>query len=553
MLAEEKVWINCQNNTKKYFVSKGYEWKKNEQILVTISDLPIQSNQKIKVQCDYCNEKGVITYCYPPYSHYNKSRQYIEKDACGNCASLKRKEVHEAMYGVSYPMQRKEVVDKFRKNFDSVKNLFEECGLELLASSVDYENADTWLPFKCLEHQNVEGQKTTYRTLYSIRTACRVCGKRNQIKYREDSHLWKGGVVPLSTYLRERINPWKKDSRAAWGWRCVLSGKKNNTEVHHLNRNFNSILQETLISTDLPLLEKISEYQEKDLLRIEEKCLELHYHYGLGIPLLRTIHKDYHSQYGKEDGDIHTFMEFAEKCYGVKGSLEEWVKLKLDFKKKPYGKYHHPKKVGKSRFSGVTFSKGKWSYALYFRGNAYRQQGYETEVEAAYAYNLKSLEIKGEYAKLNQLTEEEKRYAKNKGVKVLIPKGKRGRNSKNSSRHIQQKLDYYPLKKEGETRFTNVRFNQKNQSWMYDFRFKNKSFTKRGFENDVQAAYAYNLRVKEVKGEEAILNYLTEEERNLMEKFFMEQIGTLSGKKKSPVSRFRGLLNLSDQKGGQPN
>jgi hypothetical protein len=65
---------------------------------------------------------------------------------------------------------------------------------------------------------------------------------------------------------------------------------------------------------------------------------------------------------------------------------------------------------GKSKYLGVYLDKGKyWRSQIYYNGKRYAVGSFLTEVEAARAYDLKAIELKGEFANLNfKLNEDEK-------------------------------------------------------------------------------------------------------------------------------------------------
>ncbi|OLR24937.1 hypothetical protein [Bacillus cereus] len=545
MLKTNEVSICCKKNNKnrKYFEDKGYTWDFEGCITVRIFDLPPQSNIEVEVQCDYCLEEGLVTYKYPSYAEYKNSRNIIAKDACKNCSHKKMMDVNIHLYGVPYPMQRKEVAAKFKKDFYEVKEAFAKCGYTLRTNNPEsYINADTPLEYYCENHPN-EIQTTIYRTIQQNGSACQYCGNEAKIKRGKESHLWKGGIVNISAYLRERIKPWKDATRKAWGRKCVLSDDDKNIEVHHLSRNFNASVKETFESLCLPILESVNQYSELDLRNLEKRCLELHFHYGLGICLARKVHKEYHNIYGKEDGNIETFIEFAQKYYGKQGVIKGLVEFTLQTDLEVRGKYYLPKKNATSRFFGVSLNKKtqKWGFFIYHLGKVYRQQGFNTEVEAAYAFNNKVKSVKGKNGSVNLLTEEEEAFAENCKTKVKIPKTIIKKTKQGVFKNERDKLTHFPWKeKTGFSRFTNV-YQDKRKRWGYSFTYKEKIYSKVGFMTDVEAAFAYNIRVKHVKGDMAILNQLTSEEEREMEFLFANKKDLLDEKRK-PTSQYHGVI-----------
>jgi len=76
--------------------------KKNAELEVNVFDLPLQSNIVVDVICDYCGEEYKIS-LDNRYKYYNNG--IIKKDACKNCAKLKRQESMMLTYGVEYALQ----------------------------------------------------------------------------------------------------------------------------------------------------------------------------------------------------------------------------------------------------------------------------------------------------------------------------------------------------------------------------------------------------------------------------------------------------------------
>ena len=138
---------------------------------------------------------------------------------------------------------------------------------------------------------------------------CPKCATENNSG--ENCNLWKGGVSPLAKHLREKINQWKKDSFKQTNYKCVITGVKGSVVVHHLT-GFNTILFETMETLNLPIYQTISEYTPEELKLIENKCLELHYKYGLGVVLSEEVHKEFHSIYGYGDNTPEQFKEFKQ-------------------------------------------------------------------------------------------------------------------------------------------------------------------------------------------------------------------------------------------------
>jgi hypothetical protein len=61
------------------------------------------------------------------------------------------------------------------------------------------------------------------------------------------------------------------------------------------------------------------------------------------------------------------------------------------------------KKKGTSKYKGVTFEAGKFRAVIMKDGKKYHLGMFESDIEAAEAYNRKAIELFGEYAALNEI------------------------------------------------------------------------------------------------------------------------------------------------------
>lgn len=147
----------------------------------------------------------------------------------------------------------------------------------------------------------------------------------NNSKYHEllstmDRHhhpAWKGGITPVIKHLRKFIknSQWQYDSYDSTKSKCSITGKygtkKNKIHLHHLY-SFNAIVRETMENLKLDFRENIGLYSNEEIDAIEKMCLELHYKYGLGVPLLEDLHREFHSLYGAGDNTPEQFEEFKK-------------------------------------------------------------------------------------------------------------------------------------------------------------------------------------------------------------------------------------------------
>lgn len=87
MLITKHVLVKWNPTTRLYFENLGYMYSKhNDAFEIPIEHLPVSSNIKIELQCDYCEKKITRS-----YSTYNKllNKSHSKKDACKKCIRLK--------------------------------------------------------------------------------------------------------------------------------------------------------------------------------------------------------------------------------------------------------------------------------------------------------------------------------------------------------------------------------------------------------------------------------------------------------------------------------
>lgn len=128
----------------------------------------------------------------------------------------------------------------------------------------------------------------------------------------------------------------------------------------------------------------------------------------------------------------------------------------------------------KSKYKGVKPRLGKFEASI-GKGESYRYIGtYETEIEAAVAYNVKAAELFGEFARLNEIPEE---------FANVVPK-----------------------KFSGSSKYRGVMFHKRVGKWQASVQHEKKRHHVGYFETPEEAARAYNEKAMELKGDKAKLN-----------------------------------------------
>jgi hypothetical protein len=196
------------------------------------------------------------------------------------------------------------------KRFDGeiVFNSFIIKGLEPNFKPEDYVNAKQKLPYLCLNHKEEGLKYTTFDELQKSKFICKSCYLSNNDK--ENHWNWQGGISSLTEHLRSKLSIWKLESLSKYKFKCALTNiHSKDLEIHHLY-NFSDIVLEVLENTNLPVKNKIYEYEEDDLKLIESTFEIIHMKYGLGIPLRKGIHVLYHRIYGFKNNSPIEFNQF---------------------------------------------------------------------------------------------------------------------------------------------------------------------------------------------------------------------------------------------------
>lgn len=142
----------------------------------------------------------------------------------------------------------------------------------------------------------------------------------NPLKESENPN-WKGGITPLSFWLRNQLGDWKKDSMESCNYKCVMTGK-NFDEIHHLT-SFKQIINETLEELGFEKTKTLEEYSSEELEILRVSIIKNNYKYGLGVCLKSNLHKLFHDCYGYGNNTPEQFKEF--KARYINGEFKDTI------------------------------------------------------------------------------------------------------------------------------------------------------------------------------------------------------------------------------------
>lgn len=242
----------------------------------------IDMHQKLPYICDKHKNKGILYLTYNNFKNRNAHCKYCDIE-------------HSQDYK--------------RYTYDFCLEEFAKNDYTLLEK--EYHDCDIPLKFICNKHKNKGVQYVTLYNLLHFNNNCQFC--KNELKSNENHWHWQGGISKISEYLRNKIKNWKMDSLKSTNYMCTLTHIPGKLEIHHLH-SFSDIVQETMILLNLPVYETINKYTDNELNLIIDKCLELHYKYGLGVPLLPIVHSLFHHEYGQDGSTTkEDFQEFTKR------------------------------------------------------------------------------------------------------------------------------------------------------------------------------------------------------------------------------------------------
>ena len=134
----------------------------------------------------------------------------------------------------------------------------------------------------------------------------------------ERHHNWQGGVSQVTKYLRRNLKEWKQKSLESNDFRCIITNKGGRLIVHHNNpdKPFHQIVKETFEIIGIEPQSNIEHYTREQLNEMVKVCSELHFKYGLGVPLTEELHSEFHIKYGYKDWKSEDFERFVREKRG---------------------------------------------------------------------------------------------------------------------------------------------------------------------------------------------------------------------------------------------
>ena len=132
-------------------------------------------------------------------------------------------------------------------------------------------------------------------------------------KFGIDNPSWKGGITPITTYLRDLCDEWFTLCKVQANYTCQLTGKKGGElHTHHLY-SFSNIVKDGHILHDIEIKNTINDYTDEELIILKEYVLSKHNNNTNGVVLCKEVHILFHKIYGKGENTPEQFEEFKER------------------------------------------------------------------------------------------------------------------------------------------------------------------------------------------------------------------------------------------------
>lgn len=195
----------------------------------------------------------------------------------------------------------------YRNSEDKIKSVINKMGCSLI-EIVFYNNMKDSLlkiEFTCFHTEEI-----SFGNFYSRKSGlCVECEMER--RKGETSYGWKGGVTPLTDYIRKNLKDWNNYCSKYYNYRCVVTNLPMD-HIHHL-QSFNLILSETLTELNFKSKGSVKDYSQEELSLVLEKFIEVQSRYPIGVPLISDVHNLFHKLYGRGNNTPDQFYEFIDR------------------------------------------------------------------------------------------------------------------------------------------------------------------------------------------------------------------------------------------------
>ena len=197
------------------------------------------------------------------------------------------------------------VAKKLKIPYETVREAFKAKGYELISTS--YVNVKTKLNYICPNHAQYGVQSINYNDLRSGH-GCYYCG-RDAIR-GSNNKQWSGGSSDVIVSFRKIIKGWTRDLLIKSEFKCSITGKKGELNVHHMT-SFKEIIFITLSKLNIDYKRKVSEYTQEELIRIQYMLPVVNREMSNPVVMLKSLHQKFHKFCGGNH-EPTSFEQLAE-------------------------------------------------------------------------------------------------------------------------------------------------------------------------------------------------------------------------------------------------
>lgn len=236
----------------------------------------------------------------------NSNSKLLLKCYCGN---IFEKDLSHFKRQPNCPMCGNENLRKSKIKYskEMVSEKIREKGYTIIGKYIDART-----PFKC---KCLKGHEFNIIFSYFLQghSGCKECA--NESISGKNNWNYKGGESEVIDKLRKSIKEWKKNVLYSFNYKCPITELNKDLVIHHLYA-FSNIVKDSCEHLNLPLLNKINDYNDGEYNLLEQEVIKRH-NLNNGIVLNRDIHNKFHSIYGKGNNTPEQFNEFLKNNYNL--------------------------------------------------------------------------------------------------------------------------------------------------------------------------------------------------------------------------------------------
>jgi len=226
-----------------------------------------------------CELNHITQRCFNDFT-YHPTCKICESNKVRSTYKLSPEEVHNRIESKGCSLRR---IHFYNNRKDSLLDVVFSCGHSETISFVNFDSRNTNLCVDC-EMESRSG---------------------------ETAYGWKGGITPLTNYIRKNIKDWNIYCSKYYDYKCIITNLPMD-HIHHL-QSFNLILFETMKELGFTPKNSIKDYSEKELSLILNKFIDVQSRYPIGVPLISSVHHLFHKIYGRGNNTPEQFYEFVDR------------------------------------------------------------------------------------------------------------------------------------------------------------------------------------------------------------------------------------------------